>query len=113
MPSRANYRMAITAPSERLMDAGACLDSRHIYDVSTTLLLEHFLPDEARVRLIMTKQGKVYVAAEPLKPLSADVYEVGVRVETIRIHRDRPHLKSTAFIGTSESERNHIAQEGI
>ena len=78
-----------------------------------TPLLEHFLPYESRVRLIMTEQGKVYIMAEPLKPLSADVYENGVRVETVQIHRDSPHLKSTAFIGASDSERKHIAQEGI
>jgi len=78
-----------------------------------TPLLEHFLPDEARVRLIMTEQGKLYVAAEPLKPLSAEVYENGVCVETTQIQRDTPHLKSTAFIGASDSERKHIAQEGI
>ena len=76
-------------------------------------LLEHFLPDEARVRLIMTKQGKVYIVAEPLKLLSNEVYENGVRVETTHIHRDSPRLKSTAFIGASDSERRHIAQEGI
>ena len=76
-------------------------------------LLEHFLPDEARVRLIMTEQGRVYVAAEPLKPLSADVYEKGVRVETTQIHRDSPRLKSTAFISASDTERRHLAQEGI
>jgi branched-chain amino acid aminotransferase len=78
-----------------------------------TPLLEHFLPDEARVRLIMTEQGRLYVAAEPLKPLSAGVYENGVCVETTLIRRDTPHLKSTAFIGASDSERKHIAQEGI
>ena len=78
-----------------------------------TPLLEHFLPDEARVRLIMTKQGKVYVVAEPLKLLSNEVYENGVRVETTQIHRDSPRLKSTSFISASDSERKHIAQEGI
>jgi len=77
------------------------------------LLLEHFARDEARVRLIMTKQGQVNMIAEPLKPLSAEVYENGVRVETTEIHRDSPRLKSTAFIGASDSERKHIAQEGI
>jgi branched-chain amino acid aminotransferase len=76
-------------------------------------LLEYFLPNEARVRLIMTRLGKVYVAAEPLKPLLADVYENGVRVETTQIQRELPRLKSTAFIGASDSERKHIAQEGI
>jgi branched-chain amino acid aminotransferase len=76
-------------------------------------LLGHFRPDEARVRLIMTKQGQVYVAAEPLKLLSNEVYDNGVRVETAQIQRESPHLKSTAFIGASDSERKHIAQEGI
>ena len=76
-------------------------------------LLEHFLPDEARLRVIMTKQGQVYIMAEPLILLSAEVYENGVRVETTHIHRDSPHLKSTAFIGESNEERKHIAQTGI
>ncbi|MEO5886137.1 MAG: aminotransferase class IV [Anaerolineales bacterium] len=76
-------------------------------------LLEHFHPDEARVRVITTKQGQVYAAAEPLKLLPAEVYEKGVRVETTHIHRDSPRLKSTAFIGASDSERRHIAREGI
>ena len=77
------------------------------------LLLEYLPPDEARVRVIMTKQGKVYVAAEPLKLLSNKIYDNGVRVETTEIHRDSPRLKSTAFIGESDEERKHIAQAGI
>jgi branched-chain amino acid aminotransferase len=76
-------------------------------------LLELYRPDEARVRLIMTKQGNVYVASEPLKPLPREIYETGVRVETTEIQREHPRLKSTTFIGRSNSERKHIAQEGI
>lgn len=76
-------------------------------------LLEPFRPDEARIRAIMTKQGQVYVAIEPLLPLPKEVYENGVRVETTDIHRNEPRLKSTAFISTSDYERRHIAQEGI
>ena len=76
-------------------------------------LIKPSRPDEARVRVVMTKQGQVYVALEPLKPLSAGVYKIGVRAETTEIHRNNPRLKSTAFIGASESERKHIAQEGI
>ena len=76
-------------------------------------LLEGYRPDEARVRMIMTKQGQVYIAAEPLKLLPHLVYETGVRVETTEIQRESPRLKSTAFIATSASERKHIAQEGI
>jgi branched-chain amino acid aminotransferase len=76
-------------------------------------LLEPYRPDEARVRAIMTKQGKAYIVVEHLKPLTREVYEKGVHVETTALHREHPRLKSTAFIGRSNSERKHIAQEGI
>ena len=76
-------------------------------------LLESYRPDEARVRLIMTKGGEVYIVGEPLKALPREVYETGVRVETTELHRDHPRLKSTAFIAVSDAERKHIAQEGI
>ncbi len=76
-------------------------------------LLEHYRPDEARVRLIMTKPGQTYVAIEPLKLLPREVYKGGVRVETTEMYRDTPRLKSTAFIDASDAERKHIAQEGI
>lgn len=76
-------------------------------------LLEPYPPEEARVRAIMTKQGEVYVAIEPLKPLPRDVFEKGVQVETVELRREHPHLKSTTFIMRSDSERKHIAQEGI
>ena len=76
-------------------------------------LLEPFRPDEARVRVMMTTLGQVYVAIEPLIPLQSGVYENGVQVETTEIQRERPHLKSTAFISASDLERKHIAKEGI
>ncbi len=76
-------------------------------------LLEPYRPDEARVRVIMTKQGQVYIAIEPLKRLLPEVYERGVRVETTDMHRESPRLKSTAFISASDSERQHIARAGI
>jgi branched-chain amino acid aminotransferase len=76
-------------------------------------LLEHFRPGEARVRLIMTKPGQIYIVIEPLKLLSRDVYKRGVRAETTEMYRDTPRLKSTAFIGVSDAERKHIAQDGI
>lgn len=76
-------------------------------------LLEHYRPDEARVRLIMTKQGQIYIAIEPLKLLPRDVYKRGVRVATTEMYRESPRLKSTAFISVSDAERKHIAQEGV
>jgi branched-chain amino acid aminotransferase len=68
---------------------------------------------EARVRVVMTKQGQVYIMLEPLKLLSRDIYKKGVRVETTDMARNAPRLKSTAFIATSNEERIHIAQKGI
>jgi branched-subunit amino acid aminotransferase/4-amino-4-deoxychorismate lyase len=61
----------------------------------------------------MTKQGQAYIAIEPLKVLPREIYDRGVRVETTELHRQHPRLKSTTFIGRSESERKHIAQQGI
>jgi len=76
-------------------------------------LLEPYRPGEARVRAIMTKQGQVYIAISPLTLLLREVYEKGVRVQTTELQRESPRLKSTAFIGASDSERQHIAREGI
>ena len=76
-------------------------------------LLEPFRPDEARVRIMETKQGQFYISIEPLKLLPREVYENGVRVETTDIQRGNPRAKSTAFIGASAAERKHLAKEGI
>jgi branched-chain amino acid aminotransferase len=76
-------------------------------------LLQVYRPGEARVRAVMTKQGQVYLVIAPLSPLPREVYEKGVRVETTQLRREHPHLKSTSFISRSDSERKHIAQEGI
>lgn len=77
------------------------------------VLLETYLPHEARVRAVMTRQGQAYLAIAPLVPLPPEIYENGVRVETTGLQREYPRLKSTSFIGRSDSERKHIAQEGI
>jgi branched-chain amino acid aminotransferase len=76
-------------------------------------LLEPYRSNEARVRLVMTNRGAAFIAIEPLKQLPREVYEKGVHVETIELHREHPRLKSTSFIGRSRSERKHIADEGI
>jgi len=90
------------------VDVNASSLRRHLLQ-----LLEPFRPYEARVRVMMTQQGQVYIAIEPLKPLPREIYENGVRVITTEMQRHSPRLKSTAFIGASDEERKHIAQEGI
>lgn len=100
--------LGLKAHLQRLPDVDASSLRRSLLQV-----LEPFRPDEARVRVVQTFQGQVYIAIEPLKLLSRKVYEKGVQVETTTIHRDSPRIKSTAFIGASDSERKHIAQLGI
>jgi branched-chain amino acid aminotransferase len=76
-------------------------------------LLEPYRPAEARVRIMETRGGEIYIAVEPLKLLHREVYENGVRVETTDIQRGNPRAKSTTFISASDEERKHIAQAGI
>jgi branched-chain amino acid aminotransferase len=76
-------------------------------------LLEPYRPGEARVRAIMTKHGQTLLAIESLKLLPGKVYEDGVTVETTELQRENPRLKSTTFIERSDTERRHIAKEGI
>jgi branched-chain amino acid aminotransferase len=92
----------------RLPGADASSLRRHLNQ-----LLEPYRPGEARVRLIMPKDGRVYIAIEPLKLLPREVHESGVRVETTTIQRQDPRTKSTIFIGQSEEERKKIAKTGI
>jgi branched-chain amino acid aminotransferase len=67
-------------------------------------------PDEARVRLIMTSEGQVYLALEPLKLPPPEVYSQGVKAVTTGLERQNPRLKSTAFISASEGARAKIAR---
>ena len=78
-----------------------------------SVLLEPYRPKEARLRVVMTKWGEVYVALESLLHLPPEIYRNGVPVETTQLQREDPRLKSTAFIGRSASERNQIARAGI
>jgi branched-chain amino acid aminotransferase len=106
--------LGLTAHLQRLYEPVAAPDvSESFLRRQLLALLELYRPNEARVRLIMTKLGQVYVAGEPLRLLPREVYENGVHLETTELKRDHPRLKSTAFITASDSERKHIEQEGI
>ncbi len=100
--------IGLSAHLLRLPHADASLLCR-----SLLLLLERLRPEEARVRIMETKQGQFYISIEPLKLLPREVYENGVRVETISIQRSDPRTKSTAFISASDEERKRLAKEGI
>src|SRR5688572_26836996 len=106
--------LGLTAHLRRLYEPVATPEvDEHFLRRQLSKLLDPYRPGEARVRAIMTKQGQVYLALTPLMPLPREIYEKGVRVETTGLQREHPRLKSTAFISRSDSERKHIAQEGI
>jgi branched-chain amino acid aminotransferase len=69
--------------------------------------------DEARVRVILTKRGQVYIALSHLKPIPDEVYLQGVKVVTADVRRQNPRLKSTAFISASQSTRAQIADSEV
>lgn len=98
----------LKAHFRRLPNADASLLRRNL-----RRLLEPYRPGEARVRLMETRQGKFYISIEPLKLPPPEVYERGVRVETVTLQRKNPREKSTAFIGASEEERKKIARLGL
>lgn len=93
---------------QRLPDVNASSLRRHLFQ-----LLEPYRPDEARVRLILTSQGQLYIAIEYLKLLDASIYERGVCAETTEIQRKDPRIKSTSFISVSDGERKLIAKAGV
>lgn len=78
-------------------------------------LLEAYRSGEARVRISLStseQPGQVFVAIEPLKLLPGEVYRQGVQVVTAHVQRSDPQLKSTAFIGQSQAERQVVQRSG-
>jgi branched-chain amino acid aminotransferase len=67
---------------------------------------------EARIRLILTLGGDLYFALEPFSPLPDEIYEQGVAVITFPLHREKPALKSTAFIEISQQARRQALEAG-
>ena len=75
-------------------------------------LLQNY-PENARVRLIMTETGQIYIMLTALIPLPSEIYAKGVRTITTDIQRQTPRLKSTSFILASESTRTQIASSEV
>ena len=69
--------------------------------------------NEVRVRLVIAKNGDVYIALSSLKLLPPEIYQLGVKVITSDVMRESPRLKSTAFISASKGTRIQIAQSKI
>lgn len=68
-------------------------------------------PGESRVRLVLSASdspGAVYALVEPFQPPADSVYRNGVNVVTMPLERVTPRLKSTEFIGRSQSARHLV-----
>lgn len=76
-------------------------------------ILSGNISSEFRIRLVMTKNGAVFVATTPLKTLPPEYYQNGVKVITTEGQRDNPRLKSTSFISASKKERAEITQSAV
>jgi branched-chain amino acid aminotransferase len=70
------------------------------------------LPNESRVRLILTKNtGDVYIAIQPFESLPESVYQNGVHVITSQITRHDPRIKGTDFIVKSHEQRKLLSKD--
>jgi len=68
---------------------------------------------EARIRLVMAKNGDIYLALSSLIPLPPEIYQFGVQAITSDVQRESPRLKSTAFITASQDVRVQIARNEV
>lgn len=70
------------------------------------------LPNESRIRLILTKNnGMIYIAIQPFEPLSKQLYENGVKVITSELARAAPRVKDTGFISSSIAQRKQVSRD--
>lgn len=70
------------------------------------------LPNESRIRLILTKDtGDIYIAIQPFEPLPPSVYQHGVHVATSQITRHDPRIKGTDFIAQSQAQRKLLNKD--
>jgi branched-chain amino acid aminotransferase len=67
------------------------------------------LPNESRVRLILTKDaGRLYIAFQPFIAPPQEIYENGVHVITSDVSRSDPRIKGTDFISKSAEQRKLV-----
>lgn len=75
-------------------------------------LAQENLPNESRVRLILTKDtGDVYIGIQPFEPLPEPIYQNGVHVITSNITRHDPRIKGTDFILQSQVQRKLLNKD--
>lgn len=76
------------------------------------LLVQKNLPDESRVRLILTKdEGQLFIGIQPFEPLTKSIYVHGVKVITTKTSRHDPRIKDTGFISSSAEQRKMLNKD--
>ena len=76
------------------------------------LLVKENLPQESRVRLILTKKtGRIYCGIQLFAPLDKSVYANGVNVITVSTTRHDPRIKDTGFISESADQRKLLSKD--
>jgi len=71
-------------------------------------LIAQNLPAESRVRLLLTRGGKLYLALQPFHSLPKQVYTRGVCVLSAELARRAPQIKDSAFIAQSAEQRKQV-----
>lgn len=75
-------------------------------------LAQENLPNESRVRLILTKDtGDIYIGIQPFEPFPESIYQNGVHVMTSQITRHDPRIKGTDFITQSQAQRRLLNKD--
>jgi len=76
-------------------------------------LSRHFIPEEVRVRIVLTFSNELYVSIEPLILPPKKYYSNGIKTKTTSIQRHDPRVKGTSFIRESRDERAKLVSQGI
>lgn len=72
-------------------------------------LTQQYLPQESRIRLVLTKDtGDVYIGIQPFTPPAPEIYAQGVHVVTTEMARHDPRIKGTDFISRSLEQRKQV-----
>ena len=70
------------------------------------------LPNESRIRLILTKDtGDIYIAIQPFEPIPEAIYQNGVHVITSSVSRNDPRIKDSSFISKSNDQRKLLNKD--
>src|SRR5688572_3567481 len=101
-------RLYVPAKEKKLTPS---TDEKFLREQLTNLAKDN-LPNESRVRLILTKDtGDVFIAIQPFEPIPESVYQNGVHVITSSVSRSDPRIKDSSFISKSSQQRTLLNKD--